>query len=56
MKLLVVKAEMENLFIQVHHGPNYHSLWMKDEFFCHGIGKTKISYTEALTVILAKEE
>lgn len=56
MKLLVVKAEMESLFIQVHHGPNYHSLGMKDEFFCHGIGKTKISYTEALTVILAKEE
>lgn len=33
MKLLLVKAEMENLFIQVHHGPNYHSLGMKDEFF-----------------------
>lgn len=32
MKLLVVKAEMENLFIQVRHGPNYHSLGMEDEF------------------------
>lgn len=55
MKLLGFKAKSENLFIQAHHGPNYHSLGMKANS-CHGIEKTKISYKGTLTVPLAKED
>lgn len=52
MKLL---EKLENLFIQAHHRPNYHSLGMKVNS-CHRIGKRKISYNGALTIPLTKEE
>lgn len=55
MKLLEFKAKSENLFIQAHHRPNYHSLGMKVNS-CHGTGKTKISYKGTLIVALATEE